>query len=414
MRLGKHIAVVGAGVIGLAIALKLRREGFRVTLFDPEEPGSQTSAGNAGLIMTAHASALCQPGLWRQMPGMLTNPASPLVVRAGHMPRLMPWFRRFLANSRRARYEAITTALAPMVTRSLDAWVALLGQHESNRLLRQDGLFYVYKDRRNFAAAQKEAAYRARFGIEAHVIRAEEMRQMEPALGDRLAGGVLYPASAHCIDPVALSAAVQSAFRTSGGEVKRLAVRSLNPGTGGIGLVTDDGEIIMDEVVVAAGVWSGALVKPFGIKNVLAAERGYHLMLRDPGVALQRPVIAGDHKFVIAPMKDGIRLAGTAEFASIAAAPDWRRADMLLPQAQSLFPEMNGAETASRWMGPRPSTPDTLPLIGRTLRNARVICAFGHSHLGLTLGAVTASQVADIVARRPFEIPAEACNPMRF
>lgn len=414
MRLGKHIAVVGAGIVGLAIALRLRREGFRVTLFDPEEPGSQTSAGNAGLIMTSHASALCEPGLWRKVPGMLTNPSGPLVVRPGYMPRMMPWFSRFIANSRRNRYEAITDALAPLVMQSLDAWVALLGNYESNRLFRQEGLLYVFKERRNFLVAQKEAAFRARYGIEAHVVRPDELRELEPALADGLAGAVFYPYSAHTIDPKALSAAVISAFRTSGGEVRRTAVRALRPSTGGITLATDEGEIAMDEVVVAAGVWSAPLVKPFGIKNVIAAERGYHLMLPNPGVHLQRPVVAGDHKFVITSMSSGIRLAGTAEFASAGAAPDWRRADMLLPLAQSLLPDLNGAETASRWMGPRPSTPDTLPLIGRTLKNSRVICAFGHSHLGLTLGAVTAAQVADVIARRPFEIPAEALNPMRF
>lgn len=414
MRLGKHIAVVGAEIVGLAIALRLRREGFRVTLFDPEEPGSQTSSGNAGLIMTAHASALCQPGLWRQLPAMLANPAGPLAVRPGHLPRLMPWFGRFLANSRRDRYEAIVAALAPMVTRSLDAWVALLGQYESNRLFRQEGLVYAYKNRRNFLAGQKEAESRARFGIEAHILQPSELQQLEPALAEGRAGGVFYPYSGHCVDLVALSAAVVGAFRTSGGEVRRTKVNALVPGTGGITLVTSDGDIAMDQVVVAAGVWSGALVAKFGIKNVVTAERGYNLMLPDPGIGLQRPVVAGDDKFVITPMTAGIRLAGTAEFASVNAAPDWRRADILLPKAQALLPHLGGVEPVSRWMGPRPSTPDTLPLIGRTLRNSRVICAFGHSHLGLTLAAITAWQVADVIARRPFEVPAEALNPMRF
>ena len=208
MRLGKHIAVIGAGVVGLAVALRLRREGFRVTLIEPDEPGGHTSAGNAGIIMTAQTTPLSQPGIWLKVPGMLADPTGPLAVRWNRLPGLLPWFLRFLGNSRRSRFEAVAGALAPMVTRSLDAWLALLSASEGARLIRQDGVLYVYKDRRNFSAARKEAAFRERFGIPSEIIAAEELRQMEPALGDGLAGGVLYPTAAHCVDPLALSASL--------------------------------------------------------------------------------------------------------------------------------------------------------------------------------------------------------------
>jgi D-amino-acid dehydrogenase len=179
-------------------------------------------------------------------------------------------------------------------------------------------------------------------------------------------------------------------------------------------LVTDEGEFAFDEVVVAAGIWSVPLVKPLGVKNMVVAERGYHLMLQHPGISLHHPIIAGEHKFAITPLNKGIRLAGTSEFAAVDAAPDWRRADLLFPLAQQLFPNLDGASTATRWMGTRPSMPDSLPLVGRTPKNPRIICAFGHGHLGLTLGAVTASQVADILAGRDPEFPTEALDPARF
>ena len=196
--------------------------------------------------------------------------------------------------------------------------------------------------------------------------------------------------------------------------MRRTRVRSLEPSSSGVHLTMDGSEMIVDEAVVAAGIWSSPLVKPFGVKSVLAAERGYHLMLKDPGISLRRPIAAGDHKFIMTPLAKGIRLAGTAEFADADDPADWRRADMLLPLAQTLLPGLNGEATATRWMGPRPSTPDGLPLVGRTPKNPRVICAFGHSHLGLTLAAVTAGQVADLIARRNPEIPADALRPDRF
>lgn len=414
MRLGKHIAVVGAGVVGLATALRLRREGYRVTLFDPADPGTQASAGNAGLIMTAHATPLSQRGMWRRVPGMLKDPLGPLVIRRGHRLKLLPWFRQFLKNSKKSQVETIGAALAPMVTHALEAWLGLLNPSEAARLLRQDGLLYVYQNRRNLYVARKEAAFRARFDIPSDIISAEGLREMEPALGKGLAGGVFYPSSAHCVDPRALCASVLSAFRTSGGEVKRTQVLSLSPSLDGVTLVTDEGEFAHDEVVVAAGIWSASLVKPLGVKAMLAPERGYHLMLRHPGITLRRPIAAGDHKFIISPLSGGIRLAGTAEFAAVNATPDWQRADILLPLAQRLMPNLTGETTATRWMGVRPSTPDSLPLVGRISKHPRVICAFGHSHFGLTLGAVTAGQVADIIAGRDPDLPIEALDPARF
>ncbi len=415
MRLGKHIAVIGAGVVGLAIAVKLRREGYRVSLFDPDEPGSHTSSGNAALIMTAQISPLSSPGLWRKVPAMLADSNGPLVVRWQHLPRLMPWFVRFLKNSTWSRYEAIAETLAPLVTRSLDSWLSLVGPGEGARLFRQDGLLYVFKHPKNFRAAQKEAEFRRRYGVHSEIIPAEELRQMEPALGPNLAGGLLYPDSGHCTDPQALSTSLASAFRMAGGEVRRARVRQLaSAPNGAVRVVTDDGEFIVDEVVVSAGIWSPELVKPFGVKALLAAERGYNLTLRHPQIELRRPIGAGDDKFIITPLSGGIRLAGTAEFAGLDSPPDWRRSDMLLGAAKTILPDINGEQTATRWMGARPSTPDSLPIVGRTPKNPNIICAFGHSHLGLTLGAVTAELVSDLVKQRGGNSGIAALRPDRF
>ncbi|WP_088346208.1 MULTISPECIES: FAD-dependent oxidoreductase [Rhodomicrobium] len=415
MRLGKHIAVIGAGVVGLAIAVKLRREGYRVSLFDAEPPGSQTSSGNAALIMTAQIGPLSAPGLWRSVPGMLSDPNGPLVVDWKHLPRLMPWFVRFLRNSTWKRYEEIAETLAPLVTRSFDSWLTLVGPHEGARLFRRDGLLYVFKSQKTFRGAQKDANFRARYGVPSEVIPAEELRQMEPSLGGNLVGGLLYPDSGHCTDPVALSNTLASAFRTGGGEFKRSKVRQLAVGPNGtVRVVTDEGEVIVDEAVVAAGIWSPPLVKPFGVRALLAAERGYNMTLRDPQISLRLPICAGDDKFVITPLSNGIRLAGTAEFAGLNAPPNWRRSDILLEAAKTILPEIDGAETATRWMGARPSTPDSLPIIGRTPKNPNIICAFGHSHLGLTLGAVTAELVADLVGRRGPNTGIAALRPDRF
>jgi glycine/D-amino acid oxidase-like deaminating enzyme len=418
MRLGKHIAVIGGGVVGLAIALKLRREGYRrVILFEPGEPGGETSSGNSSLIMTAQVAPLAEPGMWMHVPAMLRDPEGPLVLNWKHVPRLMPWFRRLLANSTRKRHEAIAATMAPMTARSLDAWVGLTGAYEAQKLFRQDGLLTVFRTQKGFRGAKKDAVFRARHGVESEIIPPEELRQMEPSLGPNLAGGILFPESGHCTDPKKLCTALSIAFRTTGGEHQRTAVRKLVPRSGSVTLICDGGEeFTVDEVVVAAGVWSPPLVKPFGVRPMVAADRGYHVMLKHPKIAIRRPLINGDDHFAITPLGDdgAIRLAGTSEFAGIDTPPDWRRADLLLRQAKTILPEIDGEETATRWMGRRPSTPDSLPIIGRTPKAKNIICAFGHGFLGLTLAAVTAEIVADVVAPREAGAGIAALSPTRF
>lgn len=410
----KRIAVVGGGVVGLAIALRLQNDGCSVTLFDPEQPGSQTSSGNAALIMTAQISPLSQPGLWKKVPKMLLDPQGPLVVRWQYLPGLMPWFLRFLANSRWSRYERIAEALTPMVTRSLESWRTLVGSPADTHLFRQDGLLYVFRHGANFEAGKKEAAFRRRYGIPSEIIPAEELRQMEPALAPGLSGGLLYPESGHTIEPLQLSALLLRSFLQAGGEFRREAVKQLQPqDDGSVRLMTQGGNAVADETIVSSGIWSLPLVRPFGVAPKLAAERGYHLTLTEPGVTLRRPIGAGDDKFIITPLATGVRLAGTAEFASIDAPPDWNRSDILLPLARRLVPALQNG-TAQRWMGRRPSTPDSLPVIGRLRAAPNIICAFGHGHLGLTLGAVTAELISDIVAGAPALKTLEAFSPYRF
>jgi glycine/D-amino acid oxidase-like deaminating enzyme len=409
----KRVAVIGAGVVGLACALRLKRDGHEVRLYDPETPGSQTSYGNAALIMTAQNTPLSAPGIWKKIPAMLLDSEGPLTVRWRDFPQLARWFLTFLGNSNWRDYERIADTLTPMVTRSLTAWQDLVETAAAQRLFRQDGLLYVFRKPENLAAAGEEAEFRRRFGIQSEFIPPEGLHQMEPALGNGLAGGIFYPESAHTADPAALSAHLLATFQQLGGVLRPVKVdRLAGGGDGPLTLETAEGPEEADEAVVAAGIWSPPLVAPFGVKPLLAAERGYHLMLPEPCLEVRRPIAAGDHKFIVTPLAGGIRLAGTAEFTGIDAEPNWRRSDVLLPLARRLLPGLGGVG-AVRWMGRRPSSADGLPSIGRTKAEPRVTCAFGHGHLGLTLAAVTSEIVSDMLARRPLAEAVEAVRPER-
>ena len=415
MRLGKHVAVVGAGVVGLAIALRLRRDGYRVTLYDPNEPGSQTSAGNAAIIMTAQATPSADPALLRKLPALLRRKDGPLAVRMGHLPKMLPWLWLFFKQNSRSHRNQTAETLAPLALNSFRLWMDLAGPLDAPRHFRQSGMLQVYKTPKAFRAAQREAELRGEYDVPYEVVHAEEMRQLEPELRDGLAGAILYTDVAHCWDPRKLSDMISGHFRTSGGEVRRLHVRQLKPvDRNTISVVTEEGNDSYDEVVLAAGISSPALLKPLGVKPKIASERGYHLNLQEPGISINRPVIAGEGRFAITPLENAIRIAGTSEFAHPEAIPDWDRSDRLFDQAQELLPALDGDGNASRWCATRDSTPDGLPCVGRLKKHRNILCAFGHGHMGLTLAATTAEFIADLISKREPFLDIKPLSPDRF
>ena len=178
-------------------------------------------------------------------------------------------------------------------------------------------------------------------------------------------------------------------------------------------LLTDRTSRPLDHLVIAAGAfskrWAAALAGPVPLDS----ERGYHLMLAEPGIDLRTPVLSGDYRFGIVPLDGGIRIAGTAKLARIGAPPSYTRAERLLPIARRMIPGLDG-ENRTRWMGHRPSTPDSLPVICRSPRFPSVLLAFGHGHLGLTLGAITGRLIADIIAGRELPVDLAEYDIRRF
>jgi D-amino-acid dehydrogenase len=166
-------------------------------------------------------------------------------------------------------------------------------------------------------------------------------------------------------------------------------------------------------VVLAAGVWSRPLAAQLGTQVPLEAERGYHVMFANPGFALQRALVSADRNVSLAHMVEGIRATGIAEFAAPDAPPDMANARLVQRQAQALIPGLKG-EPASRWMGPRPSHPDSKPVIGRSPRHANVFFAFGHDHLGLTMAGITGKLVAELATGKPTSVDLSPFRPDRF
>jgi len=409
-----HHTVIGAGVVGSACALALARAGFPVTVIERGEPGMGASYGNAGFIQTGTPLPFATPGILRKMPKLLFDPQSPLKLRWRYLPRLTPFLLRLLANAKPDTVEANARALQAMLDRSGEAHRAMLREAGGTDLLRARGLLLVYPNRASFDAAAWETDLYRRNGVPVETLRDDAIWQMEPALNRDYRWAYHLPETFYTVDPLAVTQSYLRHARALGAELVHDEVRDIEMGADGpAALICAGGRREIDGLVLAAGIQSLPLAKRLGLKVPMESARGYHLMLPEPGVALQAPVVDGEMHFGVTPMRGGVRLAGTVEFASVDAPPDEARARMLYPMARKMIPALSD-KGAKSWMGHRPTLPDSLPVLGPSPKHAKVLFAFGHAMLGLTMAAATGEIVAKLAAGQDPGIDLTPYRPDRF
>jgi D-amino-acid dehydrogenase len=409
----RTVHVIGAGIVGASCAWWLRRAGFEVTLVEARAPGAGASAGNAGSIGLASIPPLGMPGTLRQVPQMLRDPMHALTVRWGRLPAALPWFIRFALACRGPRVEAIADARAALLAPAGEALDVLLEETGLRSLVRPTGLIHTFQT----AGALEGAAYavdmRRRRGVRLEVLSGDRLREIEPALSRNVAGGVWYPDVRTCVNPLRLTEDIARAFTAGGGRLLIERVRGFEIGDAGPrSIVTEAGRHDCDLVVLAAGAWSGRLARALGCGVSLEAEQGYHVMLGDPRTRLRVPLVSNDHHIAITPMEHGLRMSTMSEFGGLDPRPRHGRAFRILENATKVV-EGLGLDVATRWSGPRPSTPDSLPVIGRSPRFANALFAFGHGHLGLTWAAITGRLIAQLATGAPTELSLEPYRPDR-
>lgn len=411
---GKRAVVIGGGIVGLSSAAFLLRDGWAVTVMDPNEPGETTSGGNAGLLAIGHVTPVGMPGTLKQVPRMLVDRDGPLKIRASYAARIAPWLARLVAASRAKRVRAISRALRTLLDRTFPTYESLLGGSNALGLIRRQGFAVAYRDEAHLRTAMPELELRRSAGVRIELLGEPALRERLPALSSRYTRAAWYPDYGHCLDPKALSQAIAAEVERSGGVFRRGAATGFERRPAGVAAVIADGEAVpADLVVIAAGAWSRPLAAMLGARVPLDTERGYHIMLPEQPFELPCPVTPGDLRFCITPMAAGLRAAGTIEFAGLTAPPDPRRHAMLLRHVRQALPGVR-TEGYSTWMGFRPSLPDSLPVIGRVPGVANAILAFGHGHIGLTAGPATGQLVADLAAGRPAAIDLMPFRVERF
>jgi D-amino-acid dehydrogenase len=389
--------VVGAGIVGISTALYLQRDGHDVTVIDRAGPGEGTSRGNAGLFAIGHVVPIGTPGLIRRVPGMLMDQTSPLAMRWSYLPQIAPWLIRMLAASTPRRVEAISHALSALLGPALESYRPLIRSADAEQLVQRRGWLTVYESEASRRAAQHDLDLRRSRGVRWEELDEGTIRQLVPALRRGPIWGVMFPDCEHTIDPYRLTVALAQDFAARGGTILQGNVLA-DLSNGRPRVTTDNRNLDFDRLVIAGGAFSRTLMRGLGEDAPLDTERGYHVML-DNEIDLRVPLLCADHKFSITPMTEGIRLAGTVEFAGLKAPPNPKRWDVMTARSRTLLPGLK-SEPRSTWMGYRPSMPDSLPVIGPSPRHQNVYYAFGHGHLGLTLGGVTGRLIADLVAPR--------------
>jgi D-amino-acid dehydrogenase len=412
--MAKNITIIGAGIVGIATASYLRRDGHDVTVIDRLPPGEYTSSGNAGILSPGSCVPIAMPGILWKVPGYLADPIGPLKVRWPYFPQALPWLLRFVASTGRAQIEATADALISLLSQTFDAHLPLAGHAGCADLIRQTGYVVVYDSDDAYRGDALAWKLRRDRGVICRELDAAGIERLVPALGRRYPRGVHLPEQGFVANPERLTKTLARQFELDGGRILQRGVLDIEiGGQRPRALLTDAGKLPVETLVICAGVHSNEFTAKLGDPVPLEAERGYHVTFSAPDLDLTMPVGSAQHKFFVSPMEMGTRIAGQTEFAGIDAAPDYSRADVLIKHMQRMFPQVRVAD-ATRWMGRRPSMPDSKPVIGRATKFENVYYAFGHGHIGLVGSAPTGRIIADLVAGRQPTINIAPFRPDRF
>lgn len=407
--------VIGGGIVGIQCGIQLLKAGFRVQIMERGEPGHEASFGNAGCLAVSEVVPMAMPGLIKNVPGWLLDPLGPLAIRWSHFPALLPWLWRFMRAGNWTQVERSSQATAGLMQLTTDSWNTISKEAGLHNEIHWTGNITVYESEATFKGEKSYWQYYEKRGIPFEVLSPKQLQEREPDLAPIFEKAVFCPSYARVSDPAHIASRLAEHFKSLGGEFltaqaldftfdqgKPIAARS-----------ADGREIFFDQLVVAAGAWSKILAKKLGSNVLLESERGYNTTLPDPGVAINHPIMSAEGHFVLSPLDIGLRIGGAAEFAGLNAPPNYKRSKALLKLARRFVPELK-EDGAMEWMGHRPSTPDSLAVIGRSPIHQNVLYAFGHGHLGLTQSAATGQVIAELAAGQTPSIDISAFGIERF
>lgn len=401
--------VLGAGIVGISCAIALQKDGHNVILMDREGPAAGASFGNAGAIVNGSCQPTATPGIVLSAMKMLIN-QGPLSIRPAHLPQLLPWLMRFINQSREHNYQHSSKHLVALTVHANNSWLRLLDHSQCRDMLVSKGWLRLFETRQAFDANLEARQLLQAHNTEFSLLNEGEIRELEPNIAPIFKHGFFQENCHSLSNPGRMLESLTQFFIANGGLFKQCDIEEITENNQQVNIRTQNESFKVDNLVLCTGAWSTKLTKGLGFTAPLASERGYHMMLPFSD-AISRPIVNADRGFVICPMETGLRVTSQVELADVDAPPDYRKIRSFLPQVQRMLPSVEPTEQ-SCWMGPRPSFPDSLPIIDKWSKS--VYFAFGHQHLGITLGPITGELIADLVADRTPSINLAAYSAHRF
>ncbi len=406
--------IIGAGIIGISIALELQRAGHSVRVLDRKGVASEASAANAGGFAFADIVPLATPGIMRKAPKWLLDPLGPLSVPPAYALKIAPWMLRFWRASWRDKYAAALDAQAKLNALSQKAQERQIQDVDGEKLIQRDGQLQLFEGERDFQASLPVWELRRQAGIAFDLLKSQEaIAEIQPGLDRRFTHAGFTPDWINTVDPRSWTEHLAQTFVRRGGIIEQVHVEALEQGDNGATLKTPSGGIQASHAIIAAGAWSHRLATTVGDRFPLETERGYNTTLPTSAFDLRTHLTFGGHGFVVTRINGGVRVGGAVELGGLDLSPNYQRAEVLLNKAKQFLPELD-TKGGHQWMGFRPSMPDSLPVIGASTKAPNIFYAFGHGHLGLTQSAATAELMAAIVAGVAPAPNASPYSPERF
>ena len=411
MKSKPQIAVVGAGIVGICSAFFLQKNGFQVTLLDKKEPGSMTSFGHACTFADYASVPVNSPDLFRDIPSMLLRSDGPLAVDFFHVLKNINWTTKFLQNCTTKKVEYISKSLGNLLNNSSISYDEIFTDVKVSEYIKNEEALYLYQNETEFLKAKTTNELRQKNGVRIKTLSKNKILDLEPSLAPVFFNGQIFIGSRHTTNPSMISKRIFETFINNGGEFIQSHVDDLIAEDGSVDIKLNNNNHKFKKVIICAGAWSNNLSKKIGESFPLDTERGYHVMFNNHGL-INRPVGWSQSGFYLVQLEEGLRAAGTVEIAGLSKPENKKRIQMIESQARRLLPQLN--EVKSTWLGFRPTLPDSLPVIGPSKKNKNIIYAFGHQHIGWTLGAVTGKIINSICNDRVPNINIEPFSPSRF
>ena len=406
------VGVIGAGIQGVCISLCLIKKGFRVTLIDRDEPGNSASYGNAGHFSPYASVPINRPDMLIDVPAMLFSATGPLSLKWNYVPKMIPWFIKFIKNCSRKKMMHTAKYMHQILDLALPAYDDLFKEIDISGLVENKGIIYFWTNK-DLKSRELEINIRKELGVEQQLLTAHEIHDLEPHIRKIYHSGIYYPSARHARNPKKILLKLFDLFLQKGGHFEKQNVNTINFSSDEKPIIkTNLNSYIFDKSVIACGAFSKKLTDEVNEKIPLDTERGYHVHFKGHDHLLTRPVIFLNRGFGITPMEPGLRVVGTVEFGGLNNPISKKRIVNLVNNAKYLFPELT--EHYDEWLGFRPTLPDCLPVMGPSKNYKNLYYSFGHHHLGWTLGAISGKIMARMIAGENTNLDLSAYNSLRF